>query len=253
MTGYQVMPRLSPDEYADLEQSIKENGVLVPITVSAEGGEIIDGHHRAEIAERLGVPCPQLAIGGPPALLRSLAFSLNLNRRHLNREQRRELIAQSLRSDPDVSDSEHARRTGVSDKTVATVRSDLESRSEIPNVPTRTDSAGRQQPAMKPGPSTQPPREPERPERQVNVTVLDPEVAEQREQRDAEDEAEYWREKARLQWNDMLIRAAEFLAYDAERCIGDYDPVKYRTKPLTRELLHQVRAGIDAIERELGL
>jgi ParB-like chromosome segregation protein Spo0J len=146
MSGYQVMPRLSADEYADLEQSIKADGVLVPIIVSP-GGEIIDGHHRAEIARRLGVHCPEVVKHGDATELRTFAYSLNLNRRHLTREQRRDLIAQSLRQDPDLSNREHARRTGTSDKTVAPIREELERRAEIPHVETRADSLGRQQPA----------------------------------------------------------------------------------------------------------
>lgn len=144
--GYQVMPRLTSDEYADLEQSIKTDGVLVPIIVSP-GGEIIDGHHRAEIARRLGVHCPEVVKHGAPAELRTFAYSLNLNRRHLTRDQRRELIAQSLRQDPQLADREHARRTGASPTTVGTVRGDLEAAGDVSKLDTRTDSLGRQQPA----------------------------------------------------------------------------------------------------------
>jgi len=147
--GYQVMPRLTPDEYADLEQSIRMDGVLVPIIVSS-GGEIIDGHHRAEIARRLGVPCSEVVKQGDATELRTFAYSLNLNRRHLSREQRRDLIAQSLRQDPQLADREHARRTGVSPTTVGTVRERLEDRGDVSNLDTRIDSLGRQQPASKP-------------------------------------------------------------------------------------------------------
>lgn len=146
MSGYQVMPRLTADEYADLEQSIKTDGVLVPIIVSP-GGEIIDGHHRAEIARRLGVHCPEVVKHGAATELRTFAYSLNLNRRHLTREQRRDLIAQSLRQDPQLADREHARRTGASHPTVAVVRQKLEQSGDVEELSTRTDSLGRQQPA----------------------------------------------------------------------------------------------------------
>lgn len=146
MSGYQVMPRLSADEYADLEQSIKTDGVLVPIIVSP-GGEIIDGHHRAEIARRLGIICSEVVKHGEPAELRTFAYSLNLNRRHLTREQRRDLIAQSLRQDPQLADREHARRTGASPTTVGAVRTRLEDAGDVSKLDTRTDALGRQQPA----------------------------------------------------------------------------------------------------------
>lgn len=149
MTGYQVMPRLSADEYADLEKSIETDGVLVPIIVSPSG-EIIDGHHRAEIAQSLGLPCPEVVKHGSPAELRTFAYSLNLHRRHLTREQKRDLIAQSLRQDPQLADREHARRTGVSPTTVGAVREELVESGDVSSLDTRTDSLGRQQPATKP-------------------------------------------------------------------------------------------------------
>jgi len=148
MTAYQVMPRLSPEEYADLEQSIKDEGVLVPIVVST-GGQIIDGHHRAEIARRLGIHCPEVIKQGDPTELRTFAYSLNLNRRHLSREQRRDLIAQSLREDPQLSNREHARRTGADDKTVAAIREPLVATAEIPQLDRTTGADGRERPSTR--------------------------------------------------------------------------------------------------------
>ena len=123
MAGFQVMPRLSADEFAALEADIVENGVRVPITV-AEDGRIVDGHHRDEIARRHGLHCPRVTAAGDDGVLRSLAFSLNVNRRHLSREQRRALIAESLRSDPILRDRDHARRCGADHKTVGRVRAE---------------------------------------------------------------------------------------------------------------------------------
>lgn len=138
MSGYQVMPRLSPDEYADLESDIVAHGVMVPITVS-DDGVIVDGHHRDEIARKHDLHCPRVTANGTESELRGLAFSLNLNRRHLNREQRRALIAESLRSDPQLSNREHARRTGASDRTVGSVRDDLVESAEITHFSERID------------------------------------------------------------------------------------------------------------------
>lgn len=110
---YQVMPPLSPDEYQELHDDIKANGVLVPV-VEDENGVLIDGHHRQKIAFELGVPCPvEIIEGKSEAEKRGMAFTLNLKRRHLNREQRRALIAESLKQDPQLSNREHARRTGA--------------------------------------------------------------------------------------------------------------------------------------------
>lgn len=159
MAGFQVMPRLSAEEFAALEADIVENGVRVPITV-AEDGRIVDGHHRDEIARRHGLHCPRVTASGDDGVLRSLAFSLNVNRRHLSREQKRVLVAESLRADPGLSNREHARRTGVSTTTVGTVRGELEDSGDVSKLDTLTDSMGRKQPATRP--ASQPPRpEPE--------------------------------------------------------------------------------------------
>ena len=123
MAGFQVMPRLSADEFAALEADIVENGVRVPITV-AEDGRIVDGHHRDEIARRHGLHCPRVTAAGDDGVLRSLAFSLNVNRRHLSREQKRVLVAESLRADPILRDRDHARRCGADHKTVGRVRAE---------------------------------------------------------------------------------------------------------------------------------
>jgi len=150
MSGYQVMPRLTPDEYADLEASIVRDGVLVPIIVSS-GGEIVDGHHRAEIARKHGIVCAEVVKSGDATELRTFAYSLNLNRRHLTREQKRDLIADSLRADPQLSNNSHAKRVGASDKTVGGVRDEMEKSSEIPNFSNRTDprTGNQSQPATK--------------------------------------------------------------------------------------------------------
>lgn len=122
VTRYQVMPPLSPDEYQELYDSIKSEGVHEPVHID-EDGVIIDGHHRSKIAKELGIPCPVITHDGlSESKKRSLAFTLNLKRRHLNREQRRALGLESLRLDPIASNREHSKRTGLSDKTIQDIR-----------------------------------------------------------------------------------------------------------------------------------
>lgn len=151
---YQVMPPLSAEEYQELYEDIKANGVLVPIVVD-EDEVIIDGHHRAKIAAELGIPCPEEIIAGKSeSEKRNIAFTLNLKRRHLNREQRRALIAESLKADPQLSNREHARRTGASHNTVNAVRDEMESGGQIDHL------ENRQAPDGKSYPSSQPRREP---------------------------------------------------------------------------------------------
>jgi ParB-like nuclease domain len=148
---YQVMPPLAPEDYAALEESIRTEGVHDPITVD-ENGTIIDGYNRAEIASRLGVDCPRRVVktGLSDAEKRAYAYTVNVTRRHLTGEQKRELVAQSLEAEPELSDREHARRAGVDHKTAGSVREELEGRGEIPHVEKRSDTKGRTQPASKP-------------------------------------------------------------------------------------------------------
>ena len=58
--------------------------------------------------------------------------------------------AESLRSDPELSNREHARRTGVSDKTVGSVRREMEAGAQIAHLDTRTAPDGKTYPASQP-------------------------------------------------------------------------------------------------------
>jgi hypothetical protein len=119
---YQLLPPLTSDEYDALREDIAANGVLVPITVD-QHGIIIDGHHRQQIAAELNIPCPRAVQQFANDDERhNAALALNLKRRHLNREQMRELIAAECGRSPDASDREIARRLGCSPSTVGAVR-----------------------------------------------------------------------------------------------------------------------------------
>lgn len=119
---YQVMPPLSAEEYAALKADIAEHGVRVPITLD-QHGNIVDGHHRKQIADELGVPYDRLMSHyDTEEDARDAAFMLNLSRRHLSREQKRELIARELEQRPGDSDRAIARRLHVDHKTVGAMR-----------------------------------------------------------------------------------------------------------------------------------
>lgn len=147
---YQLLPRLSPDEYAALEASIIQHGVLVPVEYD-EDGEIIDGHHRVEICESLGLgDWPRFVRKGlSETEKRQLARELNVSRRHLTSEQKRRVIADQLRETPSISSRAIAARLGVDHKTVGAVREHLVSTGEIPQSETVTSQDGRERPARK--------------------------------------------------------------------------------------------------------
>lgn len=150
---YQLLPPLTDDEYQALREDIAANGVRVPVDVD-ENMVTLDGHHRRRIADQLEIDCPVRVIGGlSEAQKRAHALAVNIQRRSLTREQKRELIAASLIADPELSDRAHGRRTSSDHKTVGSLRGELEGRGEIPHIGERTDSVGRQQPATKAQPT----------------------------------------------------------------------------------------------------
>jgi ParB-like chromosome segregation protein Spo0J len=138
---FQVMPDLSPEEYAALKNSIAERGVEVPIVEDA-AGNIIDGHHRKRAWEELkalgfdlaDLPRETRTDLGTDQAKRDLALSLNLQRRHLNRQQRKEVISSALKATPERSDRWLADVVGADHKTISSVRRHLEVRGEIPQV-----------------------------------------------------------------------------------------------------------------------
>lgn len=58
MTDCQVMPPLSIEEYEALKADIAKRGVLIPIEVDADTGEILDGFHRLRACQELGITPP---------------------------------------------------------------------------------------------------------------------------------------------------------------------------------------------------
>ncbi|MBQ3448601.1 MAG: ParB N-terminal domain-containing protein, partial [Synergistaceae bacterium] len=51
---YQVIPELTPEEYAELKADIAERGVMIPIEFD-EQGNVLDGYHRLQICAELGI------------------------------------------------------------------------------------------------------------------------------------------------------------------------------------------------------
>ncbi len=139
------------------------------VVLFREGGnsskdQLLDGISRLDAMEANGVNlvdhCGKFdrTLGYPGFRVRVVANvdpvamvdSLNLHRRHLTQEQKRERIEDLLKATPERSNNATAKLAKVSDKTVTKVRKELEGRSEIPNVSKRTDTKGRAQPARKP-------------------------------------------------------------------------------------------------------
>lgn len=133
MTGmYQVMPALEPEQYQQLKNDIAERGVQVPVEYD-EAGNILDGYHRVQACGELGIKdWPRIIrVGLSEEEKRAHARKLNIFRRHLDRETRRELIGAQLRETPQLSDRQIAGALGVSQPTVGTVRREMEAAGQV--------------------------------------------------------------------------------------------------------------------------
>ncbi len=133
--NYQVMPDLSEADFEALKEDIAQRGVMVPVEYD-EDNKILDGHHRVKACEELGIAdWPRFVRKGlSEQEKRTHARQLNIARRHLNQEQKRALIAEQIKEQPSISARAIAARLGVDDKTVGSVRRDLETTAEIPQL-----------------------------------------------------------------------------------------------------------------------
>jgi hypothetical protein len=143
----ELFPLMEGGEFDALVADIKANGLCEPITLL--DGKILDGRNRYRACLAAGVE-PDIikgdgAIDDPAAYI----ISANIRRRHLSAEQRRDLITKLIKAQPEKSNRQIAKTAKVDDKTVGSVRRELEGRAEIPHVDKRADTKGRKQPAHK--------------------------------------------------------------------------------------------------------
>jgi hypothetical protein len=152
-----LFPMMPDDELDELAIDIEKHGLRQAIDF--QGDELLDGRNRLAAIHRIKDEKRRNNLLGFVASTKRVVqvsdpiayvISANVRRRHLTLEQKRDIVAALLKENPQRSDNATAKIATVSDKTVASVRRNIEGRSEIPNVSTRTDTAGRHQPAAKP-------------------------------------------------------------------------------------------------------
>jgi ParB-like chromosome segregation protein Spo0J len=159
---YQLLDPLTEQQYADLKEDIAERGILTPVIVD-EFGEVIDGHHRRQIAEELGTDYPthQLQPGLSESDKLDASLALNLMGRKQTGPEKRETIKRYLLRRSEASNRHVARLVGCSDNTVASVRTELEAGAQIAHHDSRVGADGISQPARKPSKSKTVPPDPE--------------------------------------------------------------------------------------------
>lgn len=148
---FQLFDDLNDADYQALKADIAKRGVLVPVELD-EDGNILDGHHRVRACEELNrTSYPRVVRSGmTDAEKRSHVRALNIHRRHLTSEQKRHVIAEELKDNPDRTDREVARDLGVSHNTVKAVRQTQEAVGQLDQQERRTGKDGKSYKAAKP-------------------------------------------------------------------------------------------------------
>ncbi len=113
-------PILEGAEYDDFKASIRSKGQRVRIVLFE--GQILDGRNRYRACLELGIEPQTEVFTGTTEEAAILSDALNLDRRHLTREQKRAVVALKLKENPERSDRDVAAEVKVSPSTVANVR-----------------------------------------------------------------------------------------------------------------------------------
>jgi hypothetical protein len=179
----ELFPLMSETELRELGEDIKKNGLKLPIILWSPhplgerklddvGGlgavkdlQLLDGRNRLDALALNGVRfvtddgefdwlalradtvkgliyvIPTESDAVDPY---SYAISLNIQRRHLTAEQKRELIAKVLKAKPDQSNRQIAKQVKADHKTVGKKREQLESTGEIPQLKKTTGADGKE-------------------------------------------------------------------------------------------------------------
>jgi hypothetical protein len=149
----EIFPLIEGAEFDALVEDIRQHGLRELITVDHDEA-ILDGRNRYRACLAAGItPLFEFYKGDDPA---GFVFSKNIVRRHLTAEQKRDLIGKLLKATPEKSNRQIAETVKASPTTVGTVRAKLEAAGDVCKLDTRTDKAGRAQPARKPKPEPEP-------------------------------------------------------------------------------------------------
>jgi hypothetical protein len=136
-----LFPLMHGDEFDELVGDIERRGQRFDITIFE--GQIIDGRNRALACQKAGKEPRYVQFEGKAEDVPRFIVSANIHRRHLRPDQRRDLIKKVLKLEPEQSNRAVAAMVKVDDKTVATVRAEMEATAEIPQLKARRGKDGK--------------------------------------------------------------------------------------------------------------
>jgi ParB-like chromosome segregation protein Spo0J len=145
----QLLPKMSKEEMTELVADIEKNGLQQSIVLYQ--GQILDGNHRYWASTAAKKPMHFVGFEGTDTEAQAFVISINIHRRHLTPEKRREIIAGLLKADPTKSNRQIADTAKVDHKTVGAERSRLEVGGEIPHQEKTVGKDGVVQPTKRKG------------------------------------------------------------------------------------------------------
>jgi hypothetical protein len=149
------------EEFDALVEDVRQHGLRLPILLWDDVAApmprkawLLDGRNRLRALMAAGIePSDKhYAVVGHCESTRdpyAIVVALNIHRRNLTAEQKRELIDKLIKAQPEKSDLQIAKQAKASHHTVGKRRAKLEATGDVGNMPTRTDTKGRKQPAKK--------------------------------------------------------------------------------------------------------
>jgi ParB-like chromosome segregation protein Spo0J len=148
-------PLMEGEEFDALAADIKKTDILHEEIVLYED-KILDGRNRYRAClaagwtlERIAEHCYRFEALGYKMSPLTFVLSKNLHRRHLSPEDKRRIIAELIKAQPQKSNLQIAKTVKVSPTTVGTVRTKMEAAGDVSKLETRKDTKGREQPAKK--------------------------------------------------------------------------------------------------------
>ena len=142
-----IFPLMEGAELGALTDDIRAHGLVEPIILPE--GRILDGRNRYLACRGADVQPTYRPFEGVDPF--AFVISANLHRRHLTRGQRHTLIEKLLQANPEQSDRQIAQQAKVDHKTVGTVRAEMQSTGEIPQLKKTVgaDGKARRQPVKR--------------------------------------------------------------------------------------------------------